>query len=139
MTPFAFYGTFTSGQSGHGNLAGARLRERTRTAPEYRLYDVDGLPALVPTPDGVPIACEVYDVEEPHLARLAEMEPPGWARAPLELADGRVVEAFVATAQLAARGDDVSAHGGWPAYVAARTTVQRHEPRVGRPGRGPGR
>ena len=103
MTPFAFYGTFTSGQPGHANLAGARLLERTRTAPRYRLYDVDGLPALVPAADGASIECELYDVDERHLARLAE--------------------AFVATSELAARGEDVSAHGGWPAYVAARAAV----------------
>jgi allophanate hydrolase len=123
MTPFAFYGTFTSGQPGHANLAGPRLLERTRTAPRYRLYDVDGLPALVPAADGASIECELYDVDEGHLARLAEIEPPGWARAPLELAGDRLAEAFVATAELAARGEDVSAHGGWPAYVAARSAV----------------
>ena len=115
MTRFAFYGTFRSGQPGQGNLAGATLLERTRTAPGYRLYDVDGLPALVPADDGASIECEVYDVDEPHLARLAAIEPPGWARAPLELTDGRLVEAFLAGPQLAPRGEDISGHGGWPA------------------------
>jgi gamma-glutamylcyclotransferase (GGCT)/AIG2-like uncharacterized protein YtfP len=120
VTAFAFYGTFTSGQPGHGHLAGATLVEQTRTAPRYRLYDVDGLPALVPASDGVSIECELYEVDESHLSRLAEVEPPGWARAPLELADGRAVEAFLAAPDLAARGDDVSAQGSWPAYVATR-------------------
>jgi allophanate hydrolase len=119
VTAFAFYGTFTSGQPGHANLAGARLLEQTRTAPSYRLYAVDGLPALVPSDTGVSIACEVYDIDEEHLARLAEIEPPGWSRAPLELADGRRVEAFLASPDVAARGSDASAHGSWAAYVAA--------------------
>jgi hypothetical protein len=48
VTAFPFYGTFTSGQPGHANPAGATLLDQTRTAPRYRLYDVDGLPALVP-------------------------------------------------------------------------------------------
>ena len=119
MTAFAFYGTFMSGQPGHGNLAGARFVERTRTAPRYRLYAVGGLPALVPAPDGVAIDCELYDVDESQLARLAELEPPGWARAPLELVDRRVVEAFVAADRIGSRGTDISAHGSWAAYVAS--------------------
>src|SRR2546421_530448 len=63
VTLFAFYGTFTSAQPGHGNLAGARFVERTRTVPRYRLFLVDGLwPALVPVAHGgVAIECELYD------------------------------------------------------------------------------
>ena len=117
MTLFAFYGTFTSTQPRHVELRGARLVETTRTAPRYRLFVVDGMwPALVPAEDGVAIECEVYDAEEELLARLAELESPGWSRAPLELGDGRVVEAFVADLPLAGRGEDVSRHGGWPAF-----------------------
>ena len=41
MKLFAFYGTFTSTQPGHGNRAGARLVERTHTAPRYRLRTTD--------------------------------------------------------------------------------------------------
>ena len=119
MTAFAFYGTFTRGQPGHGNLRGARLLEASQTAARYRLWHVAGLwPALVPAPgDGVPISVEVYDVDEEHLARLAELEPPGWRRAPLELADGRIVEAFLGDETLRARGHDISHHGGWAAYA----------------------
>jgi RimJ/RimL family protein N-acetyltransferase len=117
VTLFAFYGTFTSTQPGHRNLGGARLVERTRTAARYRLYFVDETwPALIPAGDGVPIECEVYDTDEELLRRLADLEPPGWSRAPLELADGRNVEAFIADAALAARGEDVSRHGAWPAF-----------------------
>lgn len=125
MTSFAFYGTFTSGQPGHEHLAGARLLERTKTAAWYRLYAVDGLPALVPVDGGIAIGCEVYDVDEEHLARLAEIEPPGWIRSPLELADGRRVEAFLAAPDLAERGTDVSSHGSWASYVAAVGSAAR--------------
>jgi RimJ/RimL family protein N-acetyltransferase len=44
------------------------------------------------------------------------MAPPGSSRGPLELADGRVVEAFVGEPELAARGEDVSRNGGWAAF-----------------------
>ena len=122
MTLFAFYGTFTSAQPGHGNLAGARFVERTRTAPRYRLFLVDGLwPALVPVAyGGVAIECELYDCSEELLDRLALIEPPGWNRGRVELEDGRTVEAFVGDEGLAARGIDVSEHGGWAAFVASR-------------------
>jgi allophanate hydrolase len=121
VTLFAFYGTFTSGQPGHGNLAGARFVERTRTAPRYRLLFVDRLwPALVPAADGVSIECELYECSEELLARLARIEPPGWTRTPLELADGRRVEAFLGDVALIPRGVDVSEHGGWAAFVSSR-------------------
>lgn len=121
MSLFAFYGTFTSGQSGHGNLDGARFVEAAQTAPRYRLLFVDGLwPALVEAEDGVSIAAELYDCSEELLAHLAGVEPPGWERAPLELADGRTVEAFLGDRDVAARGGDVSSHGSWAAFVAAR-------------------
>jgi allophanate hydrolase len=120
VTFFAFYGTFTSSQPGHGNLAGARFVERTRTTPRYRLYFVDGLwPALVPAEGGVAIECELYECSEELLERLAHVEPPGWNRGPLELEDGRSVEAFVGDAELGARGVDVSAHGSWAAFVSS--------------------
>jgi allophanate hydrolase len=120
LTLFAFYGTFTSGQPGHGNLGGARLVERTRTAPRYRLFLVDGRwPALLEDERGHSIECELYECSEELLARLAQVEPPGWDRAPVELADGRRVEAFLGDAELFPRGVDVSAHGSWAAFVSS--------------------
>ena len=125
MTLFAFYGTFTSYQPGHGNLAGVRFVERTRTAPRYRLFFVDGLwPALVPHDDGARVECELYECSEELLARLARVEPPGWSRGPVELEDGRTVEAFLGEAELAARGVDVSEHGGWAAFVRSRARLR---------------
>jgi gamma-glutamylcyclotransferase (GGCT)/AIG2-like uncharacterized protein YtfP len=120
LTPFVVYGTFMRGQPGHENLAGASFVEAVRTAPRYRLYYVDGRwPALIAAERGVEIACELYELSEGHLARLAEIEPPEWRRAPLELADGRRAEAFLGDPVLRARGVDISPHGSWAAFVAA--------------------
>ena len=117
MPAFVIYGTFMRGQPGHANLDGARFLETVETAPRYRLFEIDDRwPALVEDEDGVTIAAELYEIDEPHLARLAEIEPPGWNRAQIELADGRHAEAFVADHALRARGRDVSEHGGWAAY-----------------------
>jgi gamma-glutamylcyclotransferase (GGCT)/AIG2-like uncharacterized protein YtfP len=121
VQPFLIYGTFMRGQPGHGNLAGARFVEAVRTAPLYRLFEVDGRwPALVEDGDGVAIVAELYEIGPAHIARLSELEPPGWERAPVELADGRRVDAFLGAPRLRSRGVDVSAHGGWAAYRASR-------------------
>jgi allophanate hydrolase len=121
LTQFAIYGTFGTGQPGHANLEDAPLVERVRTAPSYRLYLVDGRwPALVQVDDGVAIECELYDCSEALIDRLAELEPPGWRRAPLELSDGRTAEAFICDPERAARGVDISEHGSWAAFVAGR-------------------
>jgi allophanate hydrolase len=118
---FVIYGTFMRGQPGHANLEGTRFVEPVETAPHYRLFEVDGRwPALLEDEDGVAIAAELYEIEPAHLARLAEIEPPGWNRTPVELADGRTVEAFVGDPKLRSRGTDVSEHGGWAAYRASR-------------------
>jgi allophanate hydrolase len=118
---FVIYGTFMSGQPGHGSLEGARFREAVQTASRYRLFEVDDRwPALIEDGDGVAVAAELYEIDEPHLARLAELEPPGWDRAPIELADGRRAEAFIGSPELRRRGRDVSEHGGWAAYRATR-------------------
>ena len=107
------------GQPGHGNLEGGRFLEAVRTAPQYRLWEVDGRwPALVPDDDGVAIAAELYELEPAHLARLAEVEPPGWARSPVALADGRTADAFLGDRGLRERGVDVSGFGGWAAFVS---------------------
>ena len=129
MTLFAFYGTFTSSQPGHGNLAGARFVERTRTAPGYRLFFVDDLwPALVPAEDGAAIECELYECSEELLERLARVEPQGWNRAPVELEDGRTVEGFVGDPALATRGVDVSEHGSWAAFVSSEARLRARGP-----------
>ena len=120
MSRFLIYGTFMRGQPGHANLEGAEYLEAVRTAPRYRLWEVDGRwPALVEDDDGVEIAGELYEIPSAHLARLADVEPPGWLRSSVELADGRTVEAFVGDQAMMARGLDVSSHGGWAAYRAS--------------------
>jgi gamma-glutamylcyclotransferase (GGCT)/AIG2-like uncharacterized protein YtfP len=120
MAPFLIYGTFMSDQPGHANLGEAKLVGAVRTAPRYRLWEVDGRwPALIEDENGVEIAGELYEFSPEQLARTSEAEPPGWQRANVELKDGRVVEAFVGDPAMRSRGVDVSAHGGWAAYRAA--------------------
>jgi pimeloyl-ACP methyl ester carboxylesterase/gamma-glutamylcyclotransferase (GGCT)/AIG2-like uncharacterized protein YtfP len=119
VTRFLIMGTFMRGQPGHGNLGRATFLGPVRTAPRYRLWFVDGRwPALVPDEHGVSIDGELYEVDEPQLDRLATLEPPGWARGPVELADGTAAAAFLGHPDLRSRGVDVSSHGGWAEFVA---------------------
>ena len=120
MPAFLIYGTFMRDQPGHANLDGARFVEPAETAPRYRLFEIDERwPALIEDDDGVTIAAELYEIEPTHIARLAELEPAGWASTPVELSDGRTVDAFLGSPDLRARGIDVSGHGGWAAYRAS--------------------
>jgi allophanate hydrolase len=112
------------GQPGHANLDGADFLAEVDTAPRYRLWEVDACwPALIEDEDGDAIAAELWEIAPAHLARLAEIEPRGWSRAPVELADGGTAEAFLGDPSLRTRGHDVSAHGGWAAYRASRGPV----------------
>jgi allophanate hydrolase len=119
VTSFLIYGTFMRGQPGHANLDGARFLREVETAPRWRLWEVDGRwPALIEDDNGVPIAGQLWEIDEPHLAWLAELEPPGWERGSLELADGLQVDAFLGDPALRVRGRDVSEHGGWAAFAS---------------------
>ena len=121
MARFLIYGTFMRGQPGHSNLDRAQFVDAVETAAHYRLWEIDGRwPALIEDDHGVAIAAELYEIDEQHLARLEELEPTGWNRAPVELADGRAAEAFLGDPSLRARGRDVSAHAGWAAFCATR-------------------
>ncbi len=105
------------GQPGHANLAGGDFVEAVRTAPQYRLWFVDGLwPSLAPAAEGVALDVELWELEPQLVEVLAAIEPEGWARGTVELSDGTQAHAFLGPA----RGVDVSEHGGWAAFVAAR-------------------
>jgi gamma-glutamylcyclotransferase (GGCT)/AIG2-like uncharacterized protein YtfP len=118
VTLFVLYGTFMRGQPGHSNLDGATFLEEVRTTPKYRLFYVDHRwPALIPDDQGEEIACELFELSEDHLARLAELEPPEWRRAPIDLKVGRRAEAFLGDPSLRSRGIDISGHGSWASFT----------------------
>ena len=114
------------GQPGHANLAGAYFLGEADTAARYRLWEVDcRWPALIEDDDSVAIATELWEIEPANLARLAEIEPLSWARAPVALADGGPAEAFLGDSSLRARGRDVSKQGLGPPYQAGRASRAR--------------
>jgi len=98
------------------------LHARGRTAGGYRLIEVPGpfpRPGLVRDPAGPPdgIEVEVWDLPAGGLGELLARIAPPLALGQVELDDGRSVTGFVATDVDPA--DDITAYGGWRAYLAA--------------------
>ncbi len=103
---------------------GARLVGRTRTAPGYRLYALAGFdpprPGLVRDPTGGAIEVEVWRLPLIEVGAFLAGVPAPLAIGTLELADGRAVKGFLCEAAALAGATDITAHGGWRAWLAAR-------------------
>jgi hypothetical protein len=71
---------------------------------------------------GVSVAGELYRVPSDVLGRVEAGEPPGLYRGPVQLSDNRTVDGILFPRALAEGGGhvDISAFGGWRAYVASR-------------------
>ena len=102
---------------------GARLLEATTTAPQYRLY---ALPNTVPPKpglirakaDGAAIHVELWAMTHAAFGEFVAEVPPPLAIGSLLLADGRVVKGFVCEPHALEGATDITAHGGWRAYLA---------------------
>jgi allophanate hydrolase len=121
----AVVGAHLAGMPLHHQLAarGARLVRATRTAPLYRLYAMAGTtppkPALVHVgPGGSAIEVEVYELEPAAFGQFVAEVPPPLAIGTLTLADGTAAPGFVAEPRALEGAQDISAHGGWRAYLA---------------------
>ncbi|MDE2094191.1 MAG: allophanate hydrolase [Burkholderiales bacterium] len=126
--PIAVVGAHLSGLPLNGPLTerGATLREATHTAPFYRLY---ALPATTPAKPGLvrvsgyesgaPIAIEVWDLPLEAVGSFLASIPPPLGLGSIELADGRWVHGFLCEAHALTQARDVTAHGGWRAYLQA--------------------
>ncbi|HWJ80923.1 MAG TPA: allophanate hydrolase [Nocardioides sp.] len=124
----AVAGAHLSGQPLNGDLVarGGRLVGTTRTAADYRMYVVDGplpRPGLTRTAAGAVagpgLEVEVWELPREGVGSLLESVLPPLAIGPLELADGTQVLGFVCTAEAVDPTRDITAHGGWRAWLAA--------------------
>jgi gamma-glutamylcyclotransferase (GGCT)/AIG2-like uncharacterized protein YtfP len=110
----------------HANLAGAEFLEACETAARYRLYSIDNVhPGMFEVDaGGIAVAGELYRVPDEILERVEAGEPPDLYRGPVHLSDGRVVQGILYPRTLAEGvHTDISAYGGWRAYIAADTTL----------------
>lgn len=120
---FFICGSALRGQPDHGNLSGARFVREARTKPKYRLHSVeDRHPGIYEVGEGgVSIAGEVYELTDDQHAHLLATEPPDLYEAPVELDDGKAVNAMIYPRTLIEKRGykDISEHGGWAAYKAS--------------------
>jgi len=103
----------------------AKLVKRCRTAPAYRLYAMANTtppkPALVHVGDGgAAIEVEVYELELAAFGSFVAEVPPPLAIGTVTLEDGVDVKGFVAEPRALAGAEDITALGGWRAYMASR-------------------
>jgi allophanate hydrolase len=104
----------------------ARFVGEAKTAPAYRLYaianSVPPKPALVHsgvhTGDGAAIALEIYELDLAAFGSFVAEVPPPLAIGTVELEDGSLVKGFVAEPRAITGAEDITALGGWRAFVA---------------------
>jgi allophanate hydrolase len=101
---------------------GGRLLMRTRTAPCYRLYALPGGPPVRPglvrvDEGGGAIELEVWSLPRWAVGGFMAGIPAPLAIGRVQLEDGSAVAGFVCEAYAAAAAEDVTALGGWRAYL----------------------
>ncbi len=125
-TLLAVVGAHLSGMVLNAQLASrsARLVSVTSTAPSYRLHALAG--TVPPKPglrrvseDGTSIAVEVWALGASAFASFVAEVPPPLAIGSLQLADGTWVKGFVCEPEGFNRSTDITAFGGWRAYIAS--------------------
>jgi allophanate hydrolase len=123
--PIAVVGAHLSGLPLNGQLTsrGARLLARTRTAPRYRLYALPGTtparPGMVRDEAGAALEIEIWALPRAGWASFMEGVPPPLAIGTIETADGRWVKGFVCEPHALAGATEVTAFGGWRAWLAS--------------------
>ncbi len=125
--PVAVCGAHLTGMPLNHQLTdcGAVLEQRTTTAPHYRCYALPGgvvqRPGLVRvTHGGAAIEVEVWSVPGAAFGSFVAAVPAPLAIGKLALADGREVSGFLCEAHAVAGAEDISAFGGWRAYLGHR-------------------
>ena len=107
---------------------GARLLRTARTAPEYRLFALEGTvppkPGLlrVAPGQGHAIALEIWEMPVEHYGSFVALIGAPLGIGTLRLEDGATVQGFLCEALDTTTSPDISAFGGWRHFIAARKT-----------------
>jgi allophanate hydrolase len=120
----AVVGAHLTGQPLNHQLTsrGARLVRTTRTAAGYRLYALRGTtppkPGLVRGDgDGTGPEVEVWELGLAAFGAFTAEVPPPLGIGTVTLADGTAVKGFVCEPAGLEGAEDITAHGGWRAYL----------------------
>jgi allophanate hydrolase len=126
----AVVGAHMSGMPLNGELRslGGRLIETAITAPDYKLY---ALPTTPPKPgmlrvnagQGSAIELEVWGLSPSAFGQFVAAIPPPLSIGTIRLADGRSAKGFLVEAAGLAGARDITAFGGWRAYIAEAAAV----------------
>jgi hypothetical protein len=98
------------------------VRDST-TEPSYRLWSInDRYPAMVRvTSGGAAVAVEIWSVPAEGVAFILMNEPDGLTMGKVTLADGSVVIGVVGESAACEGQKEITACGGWRAYIATLT------------------
>lgn len=105
---------------------GGRRLALTRSAPHYRLHALAGGPPLRPgmvrvAEDGAAIEVEVWELPSSELGSFLTGIPAPLGLGKVELADGSWETGFICEPYGLAGAEDITAHGGWRAWLASRS------------------
>lgn len=107
---------------------GGRRLALTQSAPHYRLHALAGGPPLRPgmvrvAEDGAAIEVEVWELPSSELGSFLTGIPAPLGLGKVELADGSWETGFICEPYGLAGAEDITAHGGWRAWLASRSAV----------------
>jgi allophanate hydrolase len=126
----AVVGAHLSGMVLNGELKalGGRLLEAVSTAPDYRLYALATTPPKpgmlrVAAGAGSSIAVEVWALSAAAFGKFVAAIPPPLSIGTVRLDDGRGVKGFIVEPADIDGARDISAFGGWRAFMAEKVAV----------------
>jgi allophanate hydrolase len=126
----AVVGAHLSGMALNGELKalGGRLLEAAATAPDYKLYALGTTPPKpgmlrVEAETGSSIELELWALSAAAFGNFVAAIPPPLSIGTVRLADGRGVKGFIVEPADIDGARDISAFGGWRAFMAEATTV----------------
>jgi allophanate hydrolase len=126
----AVVGAHLSGMVLNGELKalGGRLLEAALTAPDYRLYALATTPPKpgmlrVAAGAGSSIAVEVWALSAAAFGKFVAAIPPPLSIGTVRLGDGRGVKGFIVEPADIGGARDISAFGGWRAFMAEKVAV----------------
>jgi allophanate hydrolase len=104
---------------------GGRLVKRARTAARYRLFALPGEPArpglVRDSMGGAPIELEIWTLRSADLGSFVEGIPAPLGLGKIELQGGERITGFVCESHGTEGAVEITAHGGWWAYLASVT------------------
>lgn len=126
LVRLAVVGAHLTGMPLNRQLAsrGARRVAETRTAPTYRLYALANTtppkPGLVRAEGGASIVVEVWELSEEAFGSFTAEVPAPLGIGNVVLEDGSTVKGFICEPAGLAGAEDITAHGGWKAYLGSK-------------------